>query len=292
MATQPVYIYGETPNTILNIARSRVNSMVLTPSGFPGGSDPGSQFNEVGGGDSLSTELNPDGSIIFKTQIIFNAAYRKFQKYLANLGYRLLIGDNLVIEELPPNTNTDPSSQSWLSWNGFWNGTVFTATPALPEDFYAPLKIRERINGQDTVFIPMRCALDGLRNIQVRGIYNGQWEWRTNALYLTGATSTTDLQFRYIRYLPNLPDPNYYLPGTVWYEQKLPIVGCASALAWYIAYEALCPNPDAPGAADVLAQAQGEADLVFNDQARADQRTNCRRRPRGGAGSSRRGYSL
>ncbi len=291
MATVPVYPYGETANQILNIARNRVKDIIAPPQGFPGGSDPGQQFTQVGGGLEAD-ERNPDGSVVATTQIIFNSAYKKLQKYLGNLGYRLLIGDNLIISSLPTNSNSDPAAQSWLSWNGFFDGTTFTVTPKLPEDFYAPLKIRERLSGQDAIFIPMLCSLDGIRNQFIRTVLNRQWEWRTNALYMPGATAETDLQFRYIRFLPSLPDPNYYVANTPWYSQRLPIVGCASALAWYIVYEVLFTEGEdvADRAIEVLANAQAEADLIFNDQARADQRTNNRRRPRGGGRSSARGY--
>lgn len=283
MAAVPVYIYGDTPNQILNTARIRINDLVLPSQGYPGGSNPGQQFSEVGGGVA-APEQNPDGTLIDRTQILFNSAYRKFQKYLANLGYRLLTGDNLIISSLPPNTNVDPSAQSWLSWNGFFNGTTFAATPALPQDFYAPLKIRERQSGQNSIFIPMRCSLDGLRNIMIRTVLNRQWEWRTNGLYLTGATATTDLQIRYTRFLPALPDPNYFVANTPWYEQMLPVPGCLSAMAWYVAYEVLVLRAGelADAAVTALQNAEDEANKVFNDQARADQRTNCRRRPRGG----------
>ncbi len=123
MATQPAYIFGDTANAVLNTARSRVNEIILTPAGAPVGADPGQQLTQVGGG-TLLTELNPDGSLCLRTQIIFNSAFRKFQKYLANLGWRGLI-DTLTIPAMPANTQADPTIQSWLSWNGNFNGTVF-----------------------------------------------------------------------------------------------------------------------------------------------------------------------
>lgn len=274
MATLPVYIYGDTANDILNVARSRVNDLMLSPQGFPGGSDPGEQFTEVGGG-AAAVELNADGSLILRTQIIFNSAYRKFQKYLSNLGYRLLIADNVVIQSFPANASADPTAQSWLSWNGCFNGSAFSATPALPIDFYAPLRIEERIHGSNVFFSPMTVALEGLRNRFARTTLNRQWEWRSNALYLPGATGLTDLQFRYTRRLPDLPDPNYYVPSTVWYEQQIPIPDSLSPLAWFVAAEVLSLRADevsAAGAALAMDNGQNEADQIFNDQARADQR--------------------
>ena len=284
MGAAPVYVYGEVVNDVLNIARARVDALrALSPSGFPSESDPGGQFNEVGGGTSLSTALNADGTLVLRTQVILNNAWRKFQKYLGNLGYRQLIVDDFVVTAVPVNSSPDPAIQTWISWNGTaWSdGTNFTATPALPADFYAPLKIRERLSGQNAIFAPMRVGLDGLRNQFVRTILNRQWEWRTNALFLPGATALTDLQLRYIRFLPIFTGSTS--PVVPWYLQQIPIPGSASALAWYIVYEALFPTGEEPGATEVLVNAETEANLVFNDQARADQRTNNRRRPRGGS---------
>jgi hypothetical protein len=286
MATQPTYLYGDTANAVLNTARSRVNDLILTPPGSPTGSDPGQQLTQVGGG-TLLAETNPDGSLCLRTQIIFNSAWRKFQKDLGNLGYRLLIGDNLIIPSLPVNVNPDPAAQSWLSWNGFFDGTNFTTVPSLPANFLAPLKIRERQSGTNSLFIPMLCSLDGLRGQFVRTVLNRQWEWRQNALYLPGATSLTDLQLRYITFFPDLTETTVGSATIPWYYQTLPVPRCLSALAWYVAIEVVFPRGDEQGYSEARAEAMGEMELVFNDQARADQRTNNRRRPRGGSSRSR-----
>lgn len=282
---KPFYPYGDTVNTALQIARSRVSLKVWPPDSFPGEATPGQQFTEAGGGSGLATDVNPDtsGSLVLRTQIIVNGAWRKMQKYLANLGYRLLIGDNLIISRLPANSNPDPSEESFLSWNGFWDGMNFHDDIKLPQDFYAPLFVKERLTGQNAFFIQMASQPDGLLPYQVRVIYNQQWEWRQNALFLPGALAETDLQFRYIRYLPNFPDPNYPIENTPWYLQVLPIPGCTSAFAWYIAYEALMGSDDPDATQRALGNAETEAGLIFNDQGRADQRVNSRRRPRRGA---------
>ncbi len=268
MSTQPTYIYGDTANAILNTARSRVNDLIQTPVGAPTGADGGQQLTQVGGA-ALLTELEADGSLALRTQIIFNSAYRKFQKYLANLGWRGLI-DTITISSLPINANADVTIQSWLSWNGNFNGTTFAASPALPSTFYAPLKLRERVTGSNAAFTPMDSALDGLRNIPTRSALNRQYEWRKNALYFIGASGLTDLQIRCITFFPDLVASGS--PATPWYYQIVPIPGCLSALAWYIAYEVCFPRGDEPGAAAALSNAEDEAGKVFNDQARADQR--------------------
>lgn len=266
MATQPTFIFGDTANAVLNTARSRVDDLILTPAGSPTGVDPGQQLTQVGGG-TLLAELNPDGSLCLRTQVIFNSGYRKLQKYLANLGYRLLIG-TATISSIPANAAADLGSNTWLSWNGCFDGSVFSGTPALPSDFYAPLKIRERPHG-NTVFQPMVNAIDGLLNVPSRSALNRQWEWRNGAVYFIGATAATDLQIRYVKFLPDL----VAVGGTPWYYQLVPIPGCLSALAWYIAYEVCVPRIGEQASAGVLSNAEDEADKIFNDQARADQRS-------------------
>lgn len=276
MATAPVYIYGDIANDILNVARGRVNELVMAGQGYPSTSDPGQQFTEVGGGTvEVTVRQNPDGSLILITQVLFNAAYRKFQKYLSNLGYRLLIADNFVVASIPLSTAGDPTIQSWLSWNGFFDGTTLQVAPVLPVDFYAPLRISERIHGGTAFYSPMTPALEGLRNLFPRQALNRRYEWRTNALYLPGATGLTDLLFRYTRRLPDLPDPNYYLANTPWYAQQVPIPDSLSALAWFVAAEVLALRTDQASAdASILCltNGQNEADQIFNDQARADAR--------------------
>lgn len=286
MAAVPVYLHGDTVNTVLNVARSRVKDRILTPQGFPGGSEPGRQFNEIGGGTALSTDVNPDGSLVLRTQVIFNSAWRKFQAYLAALGWRRLIGDDLIVASLPPNINPDTARTSWLSYNGFHDGTVLHPDIKLPLDFYAPLRVSERQSGVGRGFCEMTIALGGFARTFQRTTLNGKWEWRGDALYLPGATQTTDLLFRYVRFLPAFPDPNYFVAETPWFKQIVPVPACSSALAWYCCYEAVLSSED--GAEDILVKAQAEADEVFNNlQARADQRAGARRIPRGSHGRAR-----
>ncbi len=266
MATQPIYIYGDTANAVLNTARSRIDDLILTPAGSPTGVDPGQQQTQVGGG-TLLAELNDDGSLCLRTQIIFNSAYRKFQKYLSNLGHRLF-SDTQTIPTLPANVAADPTIQSWISWNGNFNGTAFASTPALPENFLAPLNVSERPAGANVQFTPMVTCLGDLRRVPGRTALNRQWLWQKNALYFMGATAATDLQVTFKTFFPDL----MAVGNTPWYYAELPIPNCLSPLAWYIAYEVCHPRGDDGGAAIALQNGQDEAGKLFNDQAIADQR--------------------
>lgn len=261
----PSYIYGDTPNAVLNLARARINDLLITPAGSPSGSGD-LQTTQVGGG-TLLMELDSLGAVFLPTQVFFMAAWRRMQRYLASLGYRLQIATE-IISSFPANASSDPAIESWLSWNGSYNGSSLAGSPALPSDFIAPLKIRERVHGS-TPFLPMVNALDGLLNLPSKTTLNRQWLWQNQAIYFTGATGATDLQIRYIRLLPDIVATG----GTAWYLQPIPIPNCISALAWYVVYEVVVARAGEQIAAGILSSAQFEADGIYNDQARADQRT-------------------
>ena len=268
MATAPSFTFGDTCNAVLNTARSRVDDLILTPAGSPSSiTDPGLQLTQVGGA-TLLAETDGLGNSVPRTQIIFNSAWRKFQKYLSNLGYRFLI--NYTTITIPANGAADIGSNSWISWNGCFNGTTFAATPQLPIGFIAPLEVVERVTGTN-VFFPMVSSLQGLLNIPVRTALNRMWEWRGGAIYLLGATDLTDLKIRFTTMYPDFI-PNSPIANLPWYYQAVPIPQALSPLAWYVAYEVLVARVGEQAAAGCLANAQREADLMFNEQARADQR--------------------
>lgn len=252
MATAPSYLYGDTCNAVLNTARSRVDDLILTPANSPTSTtDPGLQLTQVGGA-TLLAETDSAGNPVPRTQIYFNSGWRKFQKYLSNLGYRFMI-DTKILAGI--------GSVTWISWN---------TTPALPADLIAPLKVRERTSGSGT-FSPMVNCLDGLLNVAPSTL-NRMWEWRNGAIQLPGASGSTDLQIRYIKYYPDFV-ANSPATNTPWYYQLVPIPQALSPLAWYVAYEVLVPRIGEAAAAPCLQNAQAEADLMFNDQARADRRS-------------------
>lgn len=273
----------DTATSILNVARSRINDLIVTPPNSPSQTpDYDLQYTQVGG-SNLLREVQDDGvTPVARTQIIFNSANRRFQRFLGNLGYRQLIGDNLIITGLQPNTNPDPAVQSYLTWGGFFDGTTMNLNPQLPGYFMAPLKVSERLTGTNSVFIPMATAPDGLYGGNIRGQFDRQWEWRDqHQLFLPGATQTTDKQFRFIKYLGDIT-ATVAIDGTVtpWYYQPVPIVNCQSSLAWFVAFEVAMARGDAEAPA-LEERGKAEAEEIFNDQARADQRGNLRRRPRG-----------
>jgi hypothetical protein len=259
--------------------------MISTPAGAPSVTpDPILSMTQVGGSNLLDVSTT-DGSN--RTQVIFQSAYNRLANYLTDLGYRGLIGDNLIVGPIPANTNPDPTVQSYISWSEFFDGTNYWPSPILPYNFKAPLKVAERMSGTNALFSPMYCGLDGIHACLTRSIYNRLWEWREDRLYLPGAVGTTDLCFRYIKGFPSVQQ----IGTTPWYDLTIPIVGCEDALAYYIAAEVTAARgPEF--VADLEARSQRAADLIFNNQARADQRVNMRRRPRSGGSRNNYWYGL
>ena len=270
---------------VLNLARERINDLIATSANAPApAQDSALNFTQVGGINLLDVST-PSASQ--RTQVIFQAGWLDFMHYLKDQGYRTFIGGNLVIRGLPANTNPDPASESYISWTEFFDGQFFWPSPVLPPDFLSPLKMGERITGTNAPFTPMHCGIDGIQTGWVRGIYNRRWEWRENRLYLLGAIGQTDLQIRHLKGIP----PIAAIGNTPWYYLPLPVVGCETAVACYIA--ARVGSARGPEfVADMKAEAQQQADYVFNDQARADQRVNVRRIPHGRGGRNRMAYGL
>lgn len=274
-----------TAMTALNYARERVNDLISTPAGAPApGSDPALFFTQIGGSNLLDVSTTNASN---RTQIIFQSAWDDMCRVLEDLGYREFLEDDLVLSGLPPNTNPDPSAQSFISWTEFFDGTNYWPAPVLPTNFRAPLKCRERVSGTNTPFADMHCGIDGLNVGYVRGILNRSWEWRANRLYLVGANGTTDLKPRFILGLP----PISAVGNIPWYYLPLPIPDCATALACHIAVRVgSARGPEF--VADLKAEAKQQADYLFNRQARADQRVNARRRPRSGGPRKHYAYGL
>lgn len=255
-------------NTILNAARTRVN-------------------------DKLSSLYPTGGKILDNTDAFthqcFNNAWRRFQEYLANMGYTPLISE-VVIENLPAVGSTDPASQVYINWYVFFDGVNYNTTPVLPDSLVHPLKVWERYSGQNMPFPdePIECYLDGLPAYP-KTTMNGCWEWRENSIYMPGAQQEVDLRIRFVKYLPDIVD----IGNVRWFNQQVPIARCLEPMSWYVAFEfanARTPATDAEAAAQSGAaksfsdKAEGATKLIFNRDVKMKQRVTVSRQPRSGRG--------
>ncbi len=205
-----------------------------------------------------------------------NAAWRRLQQYLANFGHTRGI-DEYTITGLPPVATLDPASQCWLDWTGYFDGTQLWTEFAVPRQFYSPLKVWERITGQNAYFAPLNCRMDGLPD-GPKGWRNGFFEWRADRLYMPGSQNSMDLRIRFAQFFPDFVTQG----ETQWYQQPVPIVGATDALADYICVEATDGRDDVDSQT-FKTRAEKEAKLIFNRDVRLKQRSNVRRHPRSGA---------
>jgi hypothetical protein len=204
-----------------------------------------------------------------------NNGYRRFQDFLANMGY-IRLTDEVVILDIPgvPSAVTDPASQVYVDWNGYHDGVTLNAAKVLPRDLIFPTVVMERIAGQDALFQPMEQMLDGLPALPRQSGFNGMWEWRVDAIYMPGASQATDLKIRYAKYLPDFVANG----ATPWYLAQVPIARCSDALSLFFCAEVAMARPDLEiDPLDFTNQAQAAAKFIFNRDARMKQRVNVRR---------------
>ncbi len=210
-------------------------------------------------------------------QQCFNTGWRRFQEFIANKGYSKFTKE-IELDNLAPKTSADPAVQTRLDWDGYFNGTVLDATKALPQDLILPMRLWQRVTGQDAMFSPMGQWLDGMPSTAAT-FYNWSWEWRGDAIYFTGALSALDIRVRYANYIGDFIEANN-LP---WYEQTVPIVRALDSLSQYVCAEIARSRPDLE--LDTVAFTQGAeaaAVLIYNRDVRQKQRVNVRRQSRSG----------
>lgn len=232
------------------------------------------------------TTLQPVSGKILDTdtdsgaQQAVNSAWRKLQEYLANLGFSAQV-DETVISGVPVVANLDPATQTRLSWFGFFDGQNTFQQPALPTNLILPMVLWERWAGQNMPFFNrMTLILDGLSGFN-KSTWNGQWEWRSNAIYMPGSLRVMDIQIRYASYLPDFTD----VATTRWYAQPVPMMRCQDAFSLFVCAEVMIAK--GTDAAMILAgvfnsQAERAADLMMNRDIRQKDRANVRRQPRSG----------
>lgn len=210
-------------------------------------------------------------------QQCFNTAWRKFQADLANMGYIRFI-DQVVLTNLAPKTDQDPAVQTKLSWDGYDNGTVLDPTIFLPQNLILPMKLWQRVTGQNAEFSNLEQWLDGMYSVPATP-YNQCWEWRGDAIYFTGANSALDIQIRYATFIGDFIAANN-LP---WYEQQVPVSRCLDPLSLYVCAEVAASRPDLEmDTAAFYAAGLSAAKLIYNRDVRQKQRVNVRRLSRSG----------
>lgn len=219
------------------------------------------------------------------TQVMANAAWLRLQQFLANLGYARLI-DEIIIQALPICNSSDPATQCWIDWTGFFDGTQVWTAYALPQKCEFPLKIWDRVSGFNAGWgCPLENIMDGLP-ATFKYQRNGIFETRNDRIYMPGTNIPVDLRIRFAQFFPSFQTQG----ETQWYQQPVPIIGATDALADYICVEASDGRDDVDSQT-FKTRAEGEAKLIFNRDVRIKNRSNVRRRPRSGSRNVGYGYA-
>ncbi len=254
----------DTLQDALNLARTRLNDAIII----------------------LGGEILTDTAAF--TQTMSNGAWRKFQAFLANLGFSRF-RDRIVLNDFPPVGTNDVSSECYLDWVQYFDGVSYyipTDVDVLPQNFILPLRISERQAGSNTYFRPMQMVPDGFHSRR-KNYWNSVWDWRDDKIYFPGSLARMDLEVEYSRYLSD-----FVTVGEIqWYNQPIPIMRALSPMANFICYEFAMPRGDL-NAIQFINDAKDELKQLYNNEVGMKQRTNPSRRPFSGRGSRRVGYNF
>jgi hypothetical protein len=234
---------------------------------------------EVKGGDVLT-----DGAP-FTMQFV-NLSYRRIQAYMAQWGVETYAAYAWLLN-IPANATGDPESRVIVSDSGTeittpsGAGESSFATPILPDDWVAPLKLRERPNGSTIFATDMVRPSGGVTRYLSQGTYLYDWEWIDDVLRFRGATQAMDVEAKYEKRLPILSQVG----------DAVPIRGVDNAAAFVVVQ--LFSKSRGGAMADGFGMlGQQELDWAVNRSRREQQRIRRRRQPyRGmrGGNSHRRG---
>lgn len=212
----------------------------------------------------------------------FNAAFRWIQRKLRQEGATFPIIDNVILPALPPVLNPNPEIQTYVSFNGFFDGVNMNKIPRLPSDCMQVLNVWERGTGTNLPFCPIFEPEGGLTS-RFQYQRNGAWEWRQYRINLPGATQLTDLRIRYQAGLPPLD-----VPPEDFDETTVNILDCQDTIANHMAYM----FARARGAADTTSVKEDRdesMDDMVNDWVRRSQSITYRRPAYGYGGDDNNG---
>jgi hypothetical protein len=177
-----------------------------------------------------------NSAISVKLPNAMNLAIGQVHRELRNSGSPLLIADNYIVTGLPVvngvngSAAPDASAQVCLGYTGFFDGTQMWPDYKLPINMLMPERMWQRQTGTNLPFTPMEQAQFGLAPVY-QGVSLGQWEWRSDGLWMNGSTVNCDIRLRYQLKL-NL----FYGQNINYNTTYVPIQDCVAAVAYKAAY--------------------------------------------------------
>lgn len=205
--------------TVTNLARS----FVLDD--MPGASD------TVGEGQIFVDAL----SVSVTMQNFFNSALRELCRQLRIVDSPTFIRDNYILTGLPivngpqGSGTPDPAVQQYLSFTGFFDGSLIWPNFTLPADCYQVEVVWERITGSNNPFCQMTQPARALQSGN-QGVSWGEWEWRNDQIWIRGALQPNDMRIRYQSNLQNI-----WQAGVDVSQTYIAILNCEESLAAKIA---------------------------------------------------------
>jgi hypothetical protein len=225
-------------------------------------------------------------------QNLMNSAIRDTYRDTRIMGQPTLIKDNYLVLNMPPINSTlgvgvvNPAIQVALTFDGYFDGletqTSWTnsGNVSLPSDMILPLEMWEREASSPNPFEQMHQA-SGALCPRMQTSCLGEWEWRTDSIWMNGATLTKDIRLRYIATYADLASSSID-----WSTTYVPVMDSQEAIA-----DKISVRYAARLGGDALADAKlsaAQSLLKLKQQVTRDrQKIDYRTRPYGnGAGSA------
>jgi hypothetical protein len=222
---------------IMNAARTRVNDAIASI-----------------GGQTLKNNQPFTGPLVA-------LAWQRLQQFLVGLGY-VTLESSLLISGLPPAFTNDPGVEVSLSWLGYFDGNTLNTAFVLPQNLIRPMKdgLEQRLSLNNppvpvlggAVMTPMDETLGPMAHVS-KDLWLRQWQWREDAIWMTGALAPNDVRIRFAKYLADLDVTSS--------TAVAPIMRCTDALSGFIAVEFSGARGDLDRAA-LLAEAEANAAIL------------------------------
>lgn len=227
-----------------------------------------------------------EGQILTNTSIttsrLMASAIRETYRDCRIMGDTVLVKDNYLLTLPPVNSSLgsgvmNPAVQVSIQNVGYFDGLMMWPNLVLPSDFYLPLEMWERQSGTNNPFGMMNQSSGALapRN-QTQTL--GDWEYRSDGLWMNGATQERDIRLRYIAQMPNIILPS---PHMDWTNTFVPIKDSQEAIADKISLR-YARRLGGDVLADVQAQAKSSITALRQQVTRARQMINFERPAYGG----------
>lgn len=204
------------------------------------------------------------------TMTMLNLAWRKLQDRLGNNSIASF-PQEAILTGIPAQQQAafnDPAINAYISFTEYNDGVSLFTGLFLPQDMEIPLRIWQRVSGQNAEFIPVPISPDGIATLPKTGMIR-TWQWQDDKIWFPGASQVLDMRIRYKKFLQDLVTPTTNL---------IPIIRCAVALA-YLVVEIFAAGRGSTILPVFHQEKEDAIKQLINSTTRMKQRTNFRRIP-------------